>query len=143
MWNRSNLRKRARWWLVKDSEEPPQATLSVNVFPRAATNKEVVFSSSDESVVTVDENGVVYGEDFGEAYIYAQSAENGSARIARRVLVTDDVVHEVVFENTVRQLYTGRSAQLTVRVRRRKPSTSPSYGPVPTRPSLRSRRTAP
>lgn len=103
--------------LVKDSEEPPQATLSVNVFPRAATNKEVVFSSSDESVVTVDENGVVYGEDFGEAYIYAQSAENGSARIARRVLVTDDVVHEVVFENTVRQLYTGRSAQLTVRVR--------------------------
>lgn len=112
-----DLRKRARWWLVKDSEEPPQATLSVNVFPRAATNKEVVFSSSDESVVTVDENGVVYGEDFGEAYIYAQSAENGSARIARRVLVTDDVVHEVVFENTVRQLYTGRSAQLTVRVR--------------------------
>ena len=103
--------------LVKDSEEPPQATLSVNVFPRAATNKEVMFSSSDESVVTVDENGVVYGEDFGEAYIYAQSAENGSARIARRVLVTDDVVHEVVFENTVRQLYTGRSAQLTVRVR--------------------------
>lgn len=102
--------------LVKDSEAAPQETLAVNVFPRAATNKGLVFSSSDESIVTVDEQGVVYGEGYGEAYVYAQSAENASLRIGRRVLVTDDTVHEVLFENTVQQLYAGRSAQLTVRV---------------------------
>ncbi len=103
--------------LTKGGEEKPQKELEVLVFPRAATNQKLVFSSSDESVVTVDEKGVVYGEGYGEAYIYAASAENASLRIGKRVLVTDSVVHEVAFETSADVLYAGKSTQFSVSVK--------------------------
>lgn len=102
--------------LTKDSDEKPESELKVNIFPRAATNQELLYSSSNDKIATVDENGVVYGEDFGEAVIQVTSAENEAISISKKVIVTDDQVHKVTFEKSVQQIYVGKSEQLSVRV---------------------------
>lgn len=61
--------------LVKEGGETPEAKLEVNVFPRTATNEDLVFESQDESVASVDKNGVVRGVDYGETYVIVRSAE--------------------------------------------------------------------
>ena len=43
--------------------------LTWDVLPDVASNREVTFTSSDESVATVDENGLVTGVTQGEAVI--------------------------------------------------------------------------
>lgn len=57
--------------------------LNANVLPQNATNKKVIWSSSDESVCTVDGNGLVTPHKNGEAVVYAMVNElpdgNGAA----------------------------------------------------------------
>lgn len=52
-------------------------SLSVSVQPSFATDKEILWSSSDESVATVDSNGKVTAVGEGTAIIKAVSADNG------------------------------------------------------------------
>ena len=52
--------------------------LAADVQPQNATEKTVTWSSSDENIATVDENGVVTGVSEGEAAITATSNEEGS-----------------------------------------------------------------
>lgn len=47
------------------------------VYPSNTSNKDAIFTSSDESVATVDENGLVYAEDVGNAVITAVSEDKG------------------------------------------------------------------
>ena len=51
-------------------------TLIATVTPANASNKQVIWSSSDEAIATVDENGLVKGIAVGTATITAKSAEN-------------------------------------------------------------------
>ena len=59
--------------------------------PANATNKNVTWSSSNESVATVDENGVVAAVALGEAVITAASAENTDITATCTVTVVDKV----------------------------------------------------
>ncbi|MBR3495122.1 MAG: Ig-like domain-containing protein [Prevotella sp.] len=59
--------------------------------PANATNKNVIWSSSNESVATVDENGVVAAVALGEAVITAASAENTDITATCTVTVVDKV----------------------------------------------------
>ena len=51
--------------------------LTWDVLPDVASNREVTFTSSDESVATVDENGLVTGVTQGEAVITVTTKDGG------------------------------------------------------------------
>ncbi len=54
--------------------------LTWDVLPDVASNREVTFTSSDESVATVDENGLVTGVTQGEAVITVTTKDGGFYR---------------------------------------------------------------
>ena len=56
--------------------------LQYAVMPAEATNKAVTFTSSNENVVTVDENGLVTAVGVGSAQITIKSTDNDSAQSA-------------------------------------------------------------
>ena len=63
------------------------AALSVTVTPAGATNKEVVYTSSDEAVATVNEKGVVHGVAAGSAVITAKLKSDNTITATRNVTV--------------------------------------------------------
>ncbi len=69
-------------------------TLISTVTPANADNKQVIWSSSDESIATVDENGLVKGIAAGTTTITAKSAEN--AEISDTCEVTVKAAEPVV-----------------------------------------------
>ena len=102
--------------LIKDGQDDPTAQLTVNVLPLRATDKSVVFSSDDESIVTVSADGVVTGVDYGTTFVRVASASDGTKSAMRRVLVTDDAVHRIEISGAPELLYVGQSAQLSAAV---------------------------
>ena len=65
--------------------------LEWNVLPDTAFNRNVTFSSSDESIATVDENGIVTGITQGQAIITV-TTEEGGYQANCTVTVTEDVL---------------------------------------------------
>ena len=61
-------------------------TLSAIITPEETTNKNVIWTSSDENVATVDENGVVTGVGSGEVTITATTANGKMATKLVKVL---------------------------------------------------------
>ena len=61
-----------------EAEEGSEVQLSVVVLPEEATNKEVAWSSSNESVATVDNNGLVSIHKEGEATITATTTDGSN-----------------------------------------------------------------
>ena len=66
--------------------------LKVNVNPSDASNKSVVWSSSDKKVATVDKNGKITGVASGNVVITAKSSENGNIKAEVNVKVKYKVV---------------------------------------------------
>lgn len=97
--------------VMKDEQAPPVKKLEVNVLPLRANNRELVFASDDESVVTIDEGGVVTAKYYGETSVSVASKENVAAKSELRVIVTDNSVHFVDIipadENFNFELYNG------------------------------------
>lgn len=73
-------------------------TLSANVLPKKASNKEVQWSS-DSAAAVVDENGVVTGAVPGTAHITATSKADPSIKASVTVLV-DNVVTSITIEGS-------------------------------------------
>lgn len=69
--------------------------LTTTIAPSNATNKTVLWSSSDESVVTVDKNGTIKGIAAGTAYIDA-FAESGYCGTRFYVVVTEPVTNVAI-----------------------------------------------
>ncbi|MGC5326597.1 Ig-like domain-containing protein [Brevibacillus sp. SYSU BS000544] len=98
---------------------PTQKTLRINeqfkliasVVPENATNKAINWSSSNPSVATVDENGVVTGVQAGKAIITVSSAENPSIKATCEVTVIVPVT-SVSLNKTETVLRTGQTDQL-------------------------------
>lgn len=86
--------------------------LSAEVQPEGATNKKVLWSSSNTNVATV-ENGLVTGINEGTAVIIA-AAEDGSHAAACNVKVESSIVHVkgVAVDKTSAKLKVGKSMKL-------------------------------
>ena len=78
------------------------AVLSVRIHPASATNKSIIWSSSNESVAAVDESGMVTAIQEGEAIITA-TAHNGVTTSQRVIVCT--VVDSIILEVPETPLY--------------------------------------
>lgn len=87
-------------------------TLTVTFEPSDATNKEVAWSSSDESVATVD-NGSVIGISVGEAVITVKSESDGITAVCE-VSVLPVPVSGISFTDEAISIAEGRTHQLSL-----------------------------
>lgn len=94
-----------------------QITLKVTVSPDNAGNKEVEWSSSDSTIASVDNNGVVTGHKAGTATITVKTKDGGKTATCK-VTVTDKVVAvtEVKLEKTTAEMKVGDTLTLTATV---------------------------
>ena len=70
------------------------ATLNATIAPSNASYKAVSFTSSDDAIATVDDNGLVTAVTAGTADITVESIENGSKTAVCTLTVTEPVVPE-------------------------------------------------
>lgn len=90
------------------------STITGTVVPEDATNKKVIYESSDESVVTVDENGNIVAVGKGEATITVKSEDNPFA--VKEIPVTVRIpVTEIKAEDKV-EIEEGKDLELDVEV---------------------------
>ncbi|MDR2799164.1 MAG: Ig-like domain-containing protein [Bifidobacteriaceae bacterium] len=91
--------------------------LSSTVLPSDATDKTLTYSSSNESVATVDENGIVTGHTAGTATITAKSIEtvSGHASAEASITVVQSVTSVDVSPHEL-QMNVGDSSDLSVAV---------------------------
>ena len=82
-----------------DLYESETATLTTVVAPENATNKNVRYESSDESVATVSQEGVVTGLSVGTATIYAISLDNEEIKDSCTVSVKKSYPAEEMLKN--------------------------------------------
>ena len=72
--------------LVGNDQAHAAIKIEATVLPEDATNKKIVWSSSNEKVATVDKNGVVTAHEAGNANIVAESVDEGG-RVKRTAKV--------------------------------------------------------
>lgn len=90
------------------ADMPTTAQLRANVIPADATNKRVIWSSSDTSVAGVDENGVVSTCGAGTATITATTVDGGfKAQCTIRSGVYNITVKGIFIENAVKEIPVG------------------------------------
>lgn len=90
-------------------------SLNATIYPSNATNQEIIWKSTNESVAIVDLNGNVSFVGFGNGYITATTVD-GNKMASCYFYVTDTVVHEVILTSPKQEVHIGTSVQLTVTV---------------------------
>lgn len=89
-------------------------TLIPTLYPSTVTNKAVTFKSNDESVVTVDDNGVITAKSIGTTTItvtpQASSVVTGTATIT--VLAEKVAVDSITLNHTTASMLVGNTLQL-------------------------------
>ncbi len=89
--------------------------LSYTIFPQNATNKDVLWTSSNELAATVDSNGHVEFIGIGSGYISAITVD-GNMRSQCSFYVWDTKVHEVKLLYPRKYVYLNDTLQLTAQV---------------------------
>lgn len=82
----------------KKVEVDKSFTLKASILPKNAYNKSLVWTSSNENVATVNENGKVYTRKAGTAVITASSVDGGGAKGSCKVTVTPKKVGSIWME---------------------------------------------
>ena len=92
--------------------------ISVTVTPDNATNKEVTYKSSDESVVKVDENGNIEAVGEGTATITVTSKDDNTIKETVTITVKKPVidVEDIVVDKSEIELTEGETDKITVTV---------------------------
>ena len=76
------------------------ATLVATVLPELTTNKSVTWTSSNEEVATVDENGVVTAITVGEATIIATTNDGSNLSATCKVIVEPTIAESIILDKT-------------------------------------------
>ena len=100
----------------KTLSEGEKATLSASYEPKNATAKEVVWSSSNEKVAKVDQNGVVTALSVGEAKITVKSKTNSAVSAVCTVKVTRKVTGVNIKESSLSLTVGAKSVKLTLEI---------------------------
>ena len=74
--------------------------LTATIYPEDATEKDVVWSSSDEAVATVDENGLVTAIAVGEATITATTVDGSNLFASCKVTVVPTLAESIALDKT-------------------------------------------
>lgn len=82
--------------ITLDSDSYVVRDISVKVVPLAATNKSIMYKSSDESVAVIDNKGVVKFIGFGKVTITAISNASNLIYDSCEFLVTDTKPHKII-----------------------------------------------
>ncbi len=95
-----------------------ESQLKVSIHPSNATNKEIVWKSTDETVATVDSHGKVYAKGEGECIIYATSMDGSKSTFAN-IVVEDKVVDivDISFSVSHYNMKVGEKATLIPRIK--------------------------
>ena len=96
--------------------EGDTAWLNATVFPEDATDRTLTWTSSDESVVRVSENGEVTAVAPGNATVTVTASNGLSASCSVTVTARVIAVTEVVLDNTSLEMTEGDTASLTATV---------------------------
>lgn len=102
--------------IEKISSENVVLNFKASIFPLSATNRVIVYSSSDETIASVDENGVITFLDFGTVTITATSAASEKIKDSCTFFVTDTKVHRIEILENPEVLKMGESANIRHRV---------------------------
>ncbi len=90
-------------------------SLEATIYPRNATNQEVIWASTNEEVARVDLDGNVSFVGFGNGYITATTAD-GNKMASCYFYVTDSRVHQVNLSTPKTEVHIGTSVQLNVEI---------------------------
>lgn len=106
--------------LVMDNEKnPPKYNLSedITILPLKASDRNLIYSSNDNALIEISGDGVITAKGYGETYITVTSEENRAASAKRKVIITDESVHELKMnDGYLKDLYEGESQQLFVSI---------------------------
>lgn len=91
-------------------------TIYAQITPTSADNKTITWSSSNNQVATVDDNGNVQALKAGEAWIKAISVDNAEAKDSCKVTVIQPVTGVAISLEDYTFDYTGESIQLVATV---------------------------
>lgn len=75
-----------------------ETTIDYTVLPETATDKSITWTSSNEEIASVDENGKITLNSEGNVTIYA-AANDGSGVISRIDVTVDTAVSDIIFNN--------------------------------------------
>lgn len=81
--------------------------LTVRIYPELASNKAVTFTSNDENICTVDENGVVTGVNYGFTTIIVKTVDGGKTFLLY-VKVTADIPIDITLSENELMLIEGQ-----------------------------------
>ncbi|MBR1461308.1 Ig-like domain-containing protein, partial [bacterium] len=70
--------------------------LEATVLPEVATNKNVIWSSSDENIVSVDDSGIITAKGLGLAVITVKSQEGGFSAQCSVTVITENETDETI-----------------------------------------------
>ena len=88
-----------------------QKQTNIQIIPEYATNQNVSYSSTDESVCTIDEKGVIEGVKFGTSIIMVKT-EDGGKYAMLIIKVSQDNVESVSFSEDEVEVNIGETKQL-------------------------------
>ena len=97
-------------------EATQTATLVATVLPELTTNKSISWSSSNESIATVDENGVVTAVAVGEATITATTTDGTNLSSSCKVTVVPTLAETITLDKTEISIEATETATLVATV---------------------------
>lgn len=89
--------------------------ITATILPESATQKKLIWTSSDNSIVIVDSNGNIHGVNLGTAIITATAQDDGKVKATCKVTVINQSTKITLNETTVR-LMQEETFQLTYKI---------------------------